>query len=345
MSTPIAIIHHFRCFSCEKYVEKSSAPAQCSACGAYGSYRPAVGAEPPQPSHLAASVYTPPVSYARPLVQGQGLAPGVVSMVQRPRARAVPLSSVSAADVPRRAIHPAIDYVLGGEIVEGVCIPGVAESTVTQLSGERGCGKSTLIAQALGSVCLDGVVLYVTAEESDAAVGARVRRIGIDLDAEPWKSNFLIIATDVVEDAWDEIRRLRPLAWVLDSEQTMRSIKIDAKKKSAAMVAYLAQGSFDLAHATRFGCGFLICQENKDGEAAGPKVAEHAVDACLSVTREYGSIRVLSCTGKNRNGPDTRHALLEMTSRGLVLSTQSLVAHKEDQALKSEENSAERKDA
>lgn len=312
----MAIVHHFKCGLCHKRVERPAMPMRCDGCGSFGSFgnveAPALDAVAvAQPSYPTA----PRVSAGLP-----GMRPAL-SMVARVPARAVPLSGVSSHDVPRRLVYPPIDYVLGGELVPGECIPGVADGTVTQISGERGAGKSTLIGQALGNVCLDGPILYVAAEESDWAVGARMRRIGIDLDSEPWKSNFLIIETDCVEDAWAEIRRLRPLAWVLDSEQTLSSVKIDAKKQSSAMIKYIAQGSFELAHGMKHGVGLLVCQENKDGDAAGPMVAEHAVDACLSLDRmEYGSLRVLSCVRKNRNGPDTRQAILEMTSRGLVYS-------------------------
>jgi DNA repair protein RadA/Sms len=222
--------------------------------------------------------------------------------------------------VPRTAILDPIDLVLGGSDASDNVLPGVASATVVQISGDPGAGKSTLLIQACGEVAKRGPVLYASREESAASIGARARRVGIGIDASPVSENLLTVDPANIEEFWDLIRRIRPILAVYDSEQVARSRTIDASPRSNRMIAYVAEGTFDLVHALGGDTvAFLICQVNKEGDAAGPKAGEHFVDATLHLDKLAPGLRCLS-TSKNRNGPETRQAMLAMTARGLVSS-------------------------
>ena len=62
----------------------------------------------------------------------------------------------------------------------------------------------------------------------------------------------------------------------------------------------------------------LVGHVTKDGDVAGPRTLEHAVDVVLSFEGDPRSgLRILAAT-KNRYGPEGEVAWFEMTSGGLV---------------------------
>src|SRR5213595_782238 len=98
-----------------------------------------------------------------------------VATHQRPLAMSAsaaptPIDAIDADLSPRISTNlPALDRVLGGGLVAGA---------VTLVGGEPGIGKSTLLLQAAQELARDGIVLYVSGEESPRQIAIRARRLG-----------------------------------------------------------------------------------------------------------------------------------------------------------------------
>lgn len=336
----------FRCTFCHRVAERCY--PQCSACGAESSYVPAppdatrpAGSGPGFPSPHGAFPQAPtawPVPYgARPnrygplgVIQGGYSGPinpyghlagrpGFNPVGLAPKATAVPLASLPDVPVPRIKLFGPIDYVLGGGSEEEL---GSACATVVQLAGDPGGGKSTLLLQCLGQGAKTGPVVYGVGEEGGSAIRNRAKRLGI-FEGEAGAAvaeNLLLLETRTIEDFLDTCRQVRPVLAVFDSEQIAQSRVMMYPPRSAAMVTYVTEQCFRMAHDPAMGgiVVFLICQIVKDGTAAGPKATEHWIDASVYLdTRQGSDMRTLSST-KNRNGPGMRQALLTMTPLGLV---------------------------
>lgn len=306
---------HYQCAVCHKILtDQMRRPTACASCGSENSF-------------VECSNST--VKGVRDLATVHMLA---VSANVR-RVKGVPLYDCDGADVPRMAIFPAIDTVLGGSGAVGEVLAGVAKGCALRIEADKGAGKSTLTLQALGEVAKRGPVVYGTGEESKEAIRGRGARLGIFDAAFPQvRDNLIIVESPVIEDFLDEIKIRRPLFSVFDSAQIARSrskLYMDTPANAPQMISYVATEIFNLAHKLPDGVICLINQIVKDGTAAGPSIAGFAVDMLLKLARDddhtdhdetlcpYVAARYLSC-GKNRHGPETRRARLAMTGRGLV---------------------------
>src|SRR6185295_13123170 len=106
------------------------------------------------------------------------------------------------------------DRVLGGGIVPG---------TLVLIGGDPGIGKSTLLLQVADRLSAkDGVVLYVSGEESERQIKLRGERLGIGA-----KNLYLLPETNL-ENIFHEVERLNPSAIVVDSIQTVFSAMIES---------------------------------------------------------------------------------------------------------------------
>src|SRR5687767_10408621 len=103
------------------------------------------------------------------------------------------------------------DRVLGGGVVPG---------SLVLLGGEPGIGKSTLLLQAAAHFAAHvGPVLYCSGEESEHQIKSRGERLGIA--AAP----LYILAETCLERILEEIARLRPAFLIVDSIQTVFSLR------------------------------------------------------------------------------------------------------------------------
>ncbi|MBP7571248.1 MAG: AAA family ATPase, partial [Acidobacteria bacterium] len=103
------------------------------------------------------------------------------------------------------------DRVLGGGIVPG---------SLVLLGGEPGIGKSTLLLQAAAAFARSvGPVLYSSGEESEHQVKSRGERLGVG-DAP-----LYLLAETCLERVLEEAARVRPALLVVDSIQTVYSLK------------------------------------------------------------------------------------------------------------------------
>ena len=194
------------------------------------------------------------------------------------------------------------DRVLGGGIVPG---------SVVLLGGEPGIGKSTLLLQAAASVARNvGPVLYASGEESEHQVKIRGERLGV-ADAP-----LYLLAETCLERILDEVDRLKPALLIVDSIQTVFSLKLQSAPGSIGQVREAATHLLFTAK-TRDLPTFLVGHVTKDGNLAGPKALEHVVDTVVYFEGDrHHSHRVVRAV-KNRFGAVSELGVFEMTGSGL----------------------------
>ena len=204
---------------------------------------------------------------------------------------------------------PEFDRVLGGGVVPG---------SLVLLGGEPGIGKSTLLLQAAAHFAQSvGPVLYSSGEESEHQIKSRGERLGVSptrSDAE--RAPLYILAETCLERILEEIARLRPSFIIVDSVQTVFSLKFQSAPGSIGQVRESATQLLFAAKGQNIPT-FLVGHVTKDGSLAGPKALEHIVDTVLYFEGEkHYAHRVIRAV-KNRFGAVSELGVFEMTGRGL----------------------------
>jgi DNA repair protein RadA/Sms len=195
------------------------------------------------------------------------------------------------------------DRVLGGGIVPG---------SLVLLGGEPGIGKSTLVLQMADSLCQQGAtVLYVSGEESERQIKMRGERLGIHAE------NLFLLPETNLESILQEADRLKPAVVIVDSIQTVFSLKVESAPGSVSQVREAA-GQFLLWAKATGTPAFLIGHVTKEGNLAGPKTLEHIVDTVLYFEGERHHNHRIVRAAKNRYGAANEIGVFEMTGKGLV---------------------------
>jgi DNA repair protein RadA/Sms len=194
------------------------------------------------------------------------------------------------------------DRVLGGGVVPG---------SLVLLGGEPGIGKSTLLLQAAANMARTlGPVLYSSGEESEHQIKSRGERLSIG------KAPLYLLAETCLERILEEIARLKPTLVIVDSVQTIFSLKFQSAPGSIGQVREAATQLLFTAKGQNIPT-FLVGHVTKDGSLAGPKALEHVVDTVLYFEGErHHSHRVVRAV-KNRFGAVSELGVFEMTSSGL----------------------------
>ncbi len=194
------------------------------------------------------------------------------------------------------------DRVLGGGIVPG---------SLVLLGGEPGIGKSTLLLQAAANMARTiGPVLYSSGEESEHQIKNRGERLGVGT------APLFLLAETCLERILDEIARIRPALVIVDSIQTVFSLKFQSAPGSIGQVREAATQLLFTAKGQNIPT-LLVGHVTKDGSLAGPKALEHVVDTVLYFEGErHHSHRVVRAV-KNRFGAVSELGVFEMTSNGL----------------------------
>jgi DNA repair protein RadA/Sms len=194
------------------------------------------------------------------------------------------------------------DRVLGGGIVPG---------SMVLLGGEPGIGKSTLLLQAAANMARTiGPVLYSSGEESEHQIKSRGERLAIG------KAPLYLLAETCLERILEEIARIKPALVIVDSVQTVFSLKFQSAPGSIGQVREAATQLLFTAKGQNIPT-FLVGHITKDGSLAGPKALEHVVDTVLYFEGErHHSHRVVRAV-KNRFGAASELGVFEMTSTGL----------------------------
>ena len=195
-----------------------------------------------------------------------------------------------------------LDRVLGGGIVPG---------SLVLLGGEPGIGKSTLLLQAAANVARDiGPVLYSSGEESEHQVKSRGERLGVG------RAPLYLLAETCLEKILAEATRLRPSLVVVDSIQTVFSLKLQSAPGSIGQVREAATQLLFAAKGHNVPI-FLVGHVTKDGSLAGPKALEHVVDTVLYFEGERHHAHRVVRAVKNRFGAVSELGVFEMTGGGL----------------------------
>jgi DNA repair protein RadA/Sms len=195
-----------------------------------------------------------------------------------------------------------LDRVLGGGLVPG---------SVVLLAGEPGIGKSTLLLQLVSALSQAGrPCLLVSGEESHAQVAARARRLGAAAGAvafAPGRDLGVVLGT---------ARSREPFLLAVDSIQALRDPEASQLPGGVAQVRSCTDALVGVAKEAGVAV-VMTGHVTKDGDLAGPRALEHAVDVVLRFEGDARSgLRVLA-GGKNRFGIEGETAWFEMGSSGL----------------------------
>lgn len=209
----------------------------------------------------------------------------------------------SQADSRQTSGISEFDRVLGGGIVPG---------SLVLIGGDPGIGKSTLLLEVSAKLATNcGDVLYVSGEESERQIKLRGERLGIN------PVGLYILAETCLERIFQRIDGLNPQAVVVDSVQTVFSMKLESAPGSVSQVREVA-GQFLMLAKNRDLPVFLIGHVTKDGAIAGPKTLEHIVDTVLYFEGErHHNHRIIRAV-KNRFGAANEIGVFEMTGSGLM---------------------------
>jgi DNA repair protein RadA/Sms len=194
------------------------------------------------------------------------------------------------------------DRVLGGGVVPG---------SLVLIGGEPGIGKSTLLLQAaahFAKAC--GPVLYCSGEESEHQIKSRGERLGVE------QAPLYILAETCLERILEEIARLKPSFVIVDSIQTVFSLKFQSAPGSIGQVRESATQLLFAAKGQNIPT-FLVGHVTKDGNLAGPKALEHIVDTVLYFEGEKHHAHRVVRAVKNRFGAVSELGVFEMTGAGL----------------------------
>tara|TARA_B100001123_G_scaffold58357_3_gene62813 strand:+ start:6872 stop:8281 length:1410 start_codon:yes stop_codon:yes gene_type:complete len=228
------------------------------------------------------------------------------SQVSRPALtgeRARPYADIDSFDADRLTTGISeIDRVLGGGVVPG---------SLVLLGGEPGVGKSTLLLQVAAEVSGRGrSVLYCSGEESPQQVRARGDRLGVSA------SGLYLLAETCLERLLEEVDRLSPDLVIVDSIQTLFSLKLDSAPGTVAQVRDAANQLLFVAKGRNIPV-LIVGHVTKDGSLAGPKVLEHVVDTVLYFEGDRHHTHRVVRAVKNRFGTVSEIGIFRMTSTGL----------------------------
>lgn len=213
----------------------------------------------------------------------------------------LPLAAVDPAEGSRFSSGMAeVDRVLGGGVMKGSSV---------LVGGEPGIGKSTLLLQLAARAEVSGRILYVSGEESAPQIRLRADRLGLA------REGLEILCSGDLELVLEALDKLKPRAVVIDSLQTLRSEEAGSVPGTVNQVKYCALALSEYAKETGAAV-FLVAHVTKEGAIAGPKAAEHMVDAVLYFEQTDGELRFLRAA-KNRFGSTDEVGLFTMTETGL----------------------------
>ncbi len=215
----------------------------------------------------------------------------------------LPLPRIAADGFQRLKVPLAeLNRVLGGGIVPG---------SVVLIGGDPGIGKSTLLLQMSALLARqEGVVLYVSGEESAQQIKMRADRLGIA------EERLHVLSEINLGRILEHIDRLEPKLAIVDSIQSVYSEELGSAAGSVSQVKECASSLLRLAKASLVPT-FIVGHVTKAGAIAGPRVLEHIVDTVLYLEGDrFHAYRLLRSV-KNRFGSTNEVGVFEMGGEGL----------------------------
>lgn len=213
-----------------------------------------------------------------------------------------PLVDITA-DSYQRTLLPMDEFnrVLGGGVVPG---------SLVLIGGDPGIGKSTLLLQMSAALASQGVVLYVSGEESAQQIKLRATRLSINGD------NLLVLTETNMTAILEHIQQVGPRFVIVDSIQTVYTDELQSAPGSVSQVRECAARFQEVAKGRDIPV-FLIGHVTKTGAIAGPRVLEHIVDTVLYLEGEQFHAYRLLRSVKNRFGATNEVGIFEMGDTGL----------------------------
>jgi len=235
------------------------------------------------------------------------------------REKSVPITEVEEPEINRcESGLEEFDEVLSG---------GPAFGTTIMIHGDPGVGKSTILAQVLSYMAeeLDMKVEFATAEENKKMIVEKVGRTA------KLHENLRVIATNDFEAVMADVDENEIDVLVLDSLQYFTSRNVTGGKGSPNQVKYIAEKAYEKSKERSKEDPealdlmiFITCHENKEGEAAGPKFVEHAIDTMLEfrwVSEEDQTLE-LRCS-KSRVGSTKHVGTFSKLENGTIVSVKT----------------------
>lgn len=219
------------------------------------------------------------------------------------RTTAKRLTEVAMEKEPRVKIQmDELNRVLGGGVVPG---------SLVLIGGDPGIGKSTLLLQVSQQLNqADGVVLYVSGEESAEQIKMRAERLGIK------GNDFYIYPETDMSQIRQTIEELQPDYVIIDSIQTMMQPEIASASGSVSQVRETTAELMQIAKTNHIAI-FIVGHVTKEGALAGPRMLEHMVDTVLYFEGDrHHTFRILRAV-KNRFGSTNEIGIFEMVESGL----------------------------
>ena len=213
------------------------------------------------------------------------------------------LDQVAKEDITRVETEMSeLNRVLGGGVVPG---------SLVLIGGDPGIGKSTLLLQVSSQLQrANGVVLYVSGEESASQIKMRAERLGMTSDG------FYIYPETDLTQIVAHIEQMRPDYVIIDSIQTMVHPEASGIQGSVSQVREVTATLMRLAKMNQIAI-FIVGHVTKEGNIAGPRMLEHMVDTVLYFEGEkHHSFRILRSV-KNRFGSTNEIGVFEMMQDGL----------------------------
>jgi DNA repair protein RadA/Sms len=188
-----------------------------------------------------------------------------------------------------------LDSLLGGGIMPGAVI---------LIGGEPGIGKSTLLLEIMRNT----KAVYVTGEESLSQVQSRAARLGLGDDLD-------IIQGNSVSQLLDYVKQKKSRLVLLDSIQTAYTDQRTGFAGSPTQIREVTQRIIEFAKTNQV--AFVLAGHiTKDGQIAGPKLLEHAVDTVIYFEQNQATRYRFLRAVKNRFGATGDIAIFEMTATG-----------------------------
>ncbi len=211
--------------------------------------------------------------------------------------------------------NPFFDELLGQVVREEAIL----------VAGAPGSNKSTLTRQLAVDLALRGYrTLFILTEETDERLKASMVRSTGDLSADDVKK---VLSNIHVETSINDVL-------MLPGFLTQNVVSPSGVYHGVAMIVIdsiqgpgLSANDFErwqalfqataLTRATRV-MTLLVCHVTKNGEIAGPKALQHAVDATILIRKAYNRRQIAVL--KNRFGPETARPMqLELDSTSVTL--------------------------